>query len=426
MKTRPPTSSRSATTCATSTRSSARPASTAAVLTAGCRLNQSESDALRAQLRRQGIAVVEEPAQADTVYVNTCTVTAAADRSSLQLVHRAARSGARVVVLGCLAEREPGRVTGLAGVAEVWDNARKQAELAGAVPEPARSRALLKVQDGCARRCAYCVVSGLRGPERSVPVAAVERALAELVEQGFEEIVLTGLNLGAYHEANGTTLAGLLERLLGRPGRFRVRLGSVEPDTVDQRLLRLLSHEKLCPHLHLPMQTGDDRLLESTGRPYRAADFARLCDAAVRSNPDTAIGADVICGLPGEDEESFEVTRRFIAGLPVAYLHAFTFSPRPGTRAEGMAGRAETHSARARVKELRRFSDERRAGFGARYIGSERFALAETDRTALTDNYLKLVLSGCRVEPGRLCRVRIGGGDGGLTGIVVDNPAARA
>lgn len=340
-------------------------------------------------------------------------------------MHRAARSGARVVVLGCLAEREPGRVTNLAGVAEVWDNARKQAELAGVVPAPARSRALLKVQDGCERRCAYCVVSSLRGPERSVPAATVEQALAGLVEQGFEEVVLTGLNLGAYRDSDGTTLASLLERLLGRPGRFRVRLGSIEPDTVEERLLGLLAHEKLCPHLHLPLQSGDDRLLESTGRRYCAADFARLCDSALRSNPDTAIGADVICGLPGEDEASFETTRRFIAGLQVAYLHAFTFSPRAGTRAAQAADRLEPRRARARVKELRALSDQRRADFAERYVGYERTALAETERSALTDNYLKLTLSGCRVEPGRLCRVRIGGAAGGLTGIVVDNPADR-
>jgi threonylcarbamoyladenosine tRNA methylthiotransferase MtaB len=416
-----------ATTCATSTRSSAGPGGTAAVLTVGCRLNQSESDALRAQLRRQGITVVAATAGADTVFVNTCTVTAAADRSSLQAVHRARRSGAgRVVVLGCLAERAPERVSGLAGVSEVWDNRRKQAELAGVTPLPARSRALLKVQDGCSRRCGYCVVSGLRGEETSVPAAAVERSLAELLAQGFEEVVLTGLNLGAYRDGDGTGLAGLVARLADRPGRFRIRLGSLEPDTVGDALLDLLGHEKVCAHLHLPLQSGDERLLAAMGRPATAAEFARLCEGAVGRNPAVAIGADVICGLPGEDEASFERTRDFVAGLPVAYLHAFTFSPRPGTRAAGAASSVPTKVARRRVAELRRFSDARRAEFAVRFIGTERTVLAETNHSALTDNYLKLSLGGCRVEPGRLARARIAGTGSVLSGIVVDNPEPGA
>ena len=190
---------------------------TAAIITAGCRLNQSESDALRHRLALQGVTVVESPEEADTCYINTCTVTAQADRSSIQLIRRACRAEGRprVVVLGCLAERSPEQVHGIAGVTEIWTNERKQAEIAGVDPTSVRSRAILKVQDGCDRRCSYCVVSWLRGEPRSVPALTVREQFERLLASGFHEVVLTGLNLGTYRDGS-TTLAGLLDKCLSR------------------------------------------------------------------------------------------------------------------------------------------------------------------------------------------------------------------
>lgn len=409
--------------CANSTTSDDSRPPRAAIVTVGCRLNQSESDALRAQLHRQGIAIVASPAAADVVFVNTCTVTAAADRSSLAMIRRAGRlaHAPRIVVLGCLAERAPARLQGLPGVVEVWDNRRKQEFIAGAVPAPGRTRALLKVQDGCSRRCGYCVVAQLRGPERSVPAAELVPALDRLVAAGYREVVLTGLNLGAWRDSVGNGLAGLVARLLERPGRFRLRLGSLEPDTVDDALLGLLGHEKLCPHLHLPLQTADDWLLARLGRPGGAADFERLCDEAVRRCPDVALGVDVIAGLPGETEESFQITRQFIADLPLAYLHAFSFSPRPGTPAAALPGRIPTAVVRQRVRRLRELGDRHRAGFAARFAGQVRMVLAESGQRGLTDNYLRVRLTGPAVA-GELQPVRLEAGADGLTGKVVDNP----
>ena len=378
---------------------------------------------LRERLERAGDEVVGPGQDPDVCYVNTCTVTTAAERSSMQLLRQAARLGSRprVVVMGCLAEREPGRFSGVAGVTEVWDNRRKREELRGHGPSPARSRAFLKVQDGCNRRCAYCVVSLVRGEPVSVAAAELERGFDRLVREGFREVVLTGLNLGLYRD-DGTDLAGLVQRLLKRPGRFRIRLGSVEPDTVSDRLVDAVRDERVCPHFHLPLQTGDDRLLEKMGRRYRTGDFARTVESLRAARPDACIGVDVICGLPGEDDAAFERTRSFVAGLAPAYLHVFRYSARPGTRAAEMDDQVPVPERKRRVAVMRRASDELRANYAHRFAGTVREAVVETGRSALTDNYLRL-----RVEPGagverRFVTMRIEERGGEMAGV----PAAEA
>lgn len=391
---------------------------TAAILTAGCRLNQSESDALRHHLALQGVAIVESPEEADTIYVNTCTVTAHADRSSIQLIRRACRAarGPRVVVLGCMAERSPEQVQQVAGVAEVWNNEKKQAEIAGIDPAPVRSRAILKVQDGCDRRCSYCVVSGLRGEPLSVPASKVLEQFGRLLASGFHEVVLTGLNLGTYRDGE-TTLAGLLEKLLGSCRDARIRLASVEPDTIDEALITLMSDTRVCPHFHIPLQSGDDALLEKMNRRYRAADFRRLIESIVKVRPETNIGMDVITGFPGETDESYLRTRRFLAEMPVGYLHVFPFSLRPGTEQTCRGEPVPRPVARERVGELRAFSDRCRQEYQARFVGTVRSAVVETTRTALTDNYLRLKVTGtARLEPRVLVSLRIGNEDSSLTG----------
>jgi threonylcarbamoyladenosine tRNA methylthiotransferase MtaB len=391
---------------------------TAAILTAGCRLNQSESDALRNRLVLQGVTLVDSPEQADTCYVNTCTVTGQADRSSMQMIRRACRLTGRpsVVVLGCLAQRHPEQVRRVAGVREVWNNERKQAEIAGIGPAPVRSRAILKVQDGCSRRCAYCVVSGLRGEPRSVPASDVREQFEQLLADGFHEVVLTGLNLGTYDDS-GTTLAGLVELLLDVCRDARVRLASVEPDTFDDALLSVTADKRVCPHFHVPLQSGDNAILEKMNRQYRVADFRRLVDCIVKVRPETNIGMDVITGFPGETDESFKRTRQFLADLPVGYLHVFPFSLRPGTEAACPGESVPEPVIRERVGELRAFSDRCRLDYQTRFIGTVRAAIVETSRSVLTDNYLRLsVTCAANLEPRALAHFRIGQEGTGLTG----------
>ncbi len=383
----------------------------AAILTAGCRLNQAESDALRTSLAAQGIRVVSRPADADRCYINTCTVTAAADRSSVQLVRRACRLRPKpeVFVLGCLAERAPDRLAGIDGVDEVWSEARKQAELARFGPTPTRSRATLKVQDGCDRGCAYCAPSMLRGAPESLAPDEAARRFDRLVEDGFGEVVLSGLNVGAYRNGTARGLAGLLERLLARPGRFRLRIGSLEPDTVDDALLAVMVDRRVCPHFHLPLQSGDDALLARMGRRYDSRDYRRTVERILAVRPDANLGADVIAGLPGETGESFERTRALVDDLPLGYLHAFSFSPRPGTRAAVMAGAVPPAERRRRVAVLRRLSQAKRNHYRTGYVGKTRDAVVESESTALTDNYLRLALGpDVAAAPRSIVELRIG------------------
>ena len=391
----------------------------AAILTAGCRLNQSESDALRAMLLQQGVALVADPDRADVCYVNTCTVTGAADRSSMQLVRRAARSGAKLVVMGCLVERNRGRVQDIEGVGEVWDNSDKERRLAGYGPAPERSRALLKVQDGCDRDCAYCVVSGLRGAPFSLPASEAQRRFRVLVEDGFREVVLTGLNLGLYTD-RGLGLAGLVDRLLKSDGRARVRLGSMEPDKIDRGLLEVLREPRVCPHLHLPLQTGDDRLLSRMGRKYSTEQFIELVGQTRKARPDVNIGVDVIVGLPGENEASFRRTEDLVRRLQPAYLHVFSFSPRPGTRAASMTDGPSAADRRQRVRRLRELSAQFRAEYESRFVGSVRQAVVETQSAALTENYIRLRLECDRtLVPRSLVDVEVvNGSDGSRKGVV--------
>jgi threonylcarbamoyladenosine tRNA methylthiotransferase MtaB len=366
----------------------------------------------------QGVAIVESLDDADTCYVNTCSVTAHADRSSTQLVRRACRSESspRVVVLGCLAERSAEQVRRIPGVSEVWSNERKQAEIAGFDPLPARSRAILKVQDGCGNRCSYCVVSSLRGEPRSVPARDVQAQFERLLAGGFSEVVLTGLNLGTYRDGR-TTLAGLLAGLLDRCRDARVRLASIEPDTVDDALIDLMADPRVCPHFHIPMQSADDAVLASMNRRYRSADFARLVERVLGARPEANVGTDVIVGFPGETDRSHQTTQHFLTMTPVGYLHVFSYSPRPGTAGACRRGTAAGPVVRERVAELRAFSDRRRQEYQARFVGTVRQAVIETSRTALTDNYLRLRLVGASgLRPKALADVRVGQEGADLTG----------
>lgn len=384
---------------------------TAAVLTVGCRLNQAESDCLRGVLRDRGFRIADEPAGADVVFVNTCTVTGNADRSSMALIRRVCRltPKPRVVVLGCLAERAADSLTAIPGVDEVWSNQRKQAEIADAFPLPVRSRALLKVQDGCDQGCRYCVVSLLRGTPVSLPPEMVQERLERLVAQGVGEVVLTGLNLGKYSVA-GVGLAGLIASLLKVPGRFRLRLASLEPDSFDERLFAVIGDQRICPHFHIPLQSGDEKLLAAMGRNYTSAQYARLIERLLAVRPDANIGTDVIVGFPGEDSGSFERTKAFLERLPIAYLHVFPYSPRPGTLAVSYGDPVPREVKAERVALLLQFARERRWAYARRFNGTVREAVLEPGGRALTDNYLRLFcpeLAGVKCRSRHLVRLRI-------------------
>lgn len=399
---------------------------TACVTTVGCRLNQADSDALRGYLHNQGVKLVNKDTVVPDIYfINTCAVTANAERSSLALVRTVCRlqPKPRVVVFGCLATRAPELVKSVPGVDEVWTGEEKNRRIDGHTPLSVRSRALLKVQDGCDRTCSYCIVRNLRGRPVSVPPELVHHQFEQLLDRGYQEIVLTGLNLACY-ESGGMHLAELIHQLLKKPGNFRLRLASIEPDLFTDELISLIAHPKICAHFHIPLQSGDDRILKQMSRPYRTVDYAHLLKKIKAVKPDAGLGCDVIVGFPEEDEASFNRTCQFLNTVPVTYLHVFPYSPRPGTPAFSYGDPVPKSVKIERVKRLRRWSEEQRRLYAQRFSGVVREAILEPDGHALTDNYLRVVCPNVpkSYRAGTLVKVALHLTGEKLLGSIIDEP----
>ncbi len=349
----------------------------------GCRTNQAEIDQIRRDLgmARDEVQFVPWDEPADLYILNSCTVTSRADRSCRQKIYQAGRRapGAPILVTGCYAQLAAGDLAALQGVTAVLDNrhkdqvARRALEAlhqTGALPgspdrvgDPAsdagiRARGLLKIQEGCDRRCAYCIVPLVRGPSRSV---SLEQALVEasgLAGDGYEEIVVTGIHTGRWgHDLEPRrTLAGMLRRLLSEVPGPRFRISSLDPDEVTDGLLGLLNTEsRLCRHLHLSLQHLDPDVLHRMHRPVSA--LSGTVERIAEKVPGIGLGADIIAGFPGETPEQFERLYDGLRALPLAYLHIFGFSPRPGTAAAEMEG-LEPAIIRERVGRLRQLSEQ--------------------------------------------------------------------
>jgi threonylcarbamoyladenosine tRNA methylthiotransferase MtaB len=397
----------------------------AAISNLGCRVNQAEMAALQRLLRSGGVELVDERAGADLVVVNTCTVTSIADRKSRQLVRRARRDNpnALVIVTGCSASIDPGSIRAADPQARLFDNeskarlvdeladllagwglGRDAAESAPAADSTApadsaeagewaeavdsaeavasdRTRAYVKVQDGCSLFCTYCIVPRARGPERSSEPSAVIEEVRAALAAGHREVVLTGINVGAYRAA-GLDLAGLVRRLLAETGVERVRLSSVEPQHLTDELLDVWrgSAGRCLPHFHMPLQSGDDAILRRMGRRYLTRDYAALVARVRLAIPGAAVHADLIAGFPGEDEGSWERTLDFVRGLELAGIHVFRYSARPGTPATRMVGQVDPATRKRRAAEALALAARARAGFAERQIGSTLGVLFERRR----------------------------------------------
>ncbi len=371
------------------------------IATLGCKVNQYESRALEEILEARGHVLVPFGEAAEAVVVNTCTVTHRSDRDARALLRRARRinPGARIVATGCYAQTDPqalfaagaDAVLGTAEKAGVPDALEAVAPRHGVPGDaaggeflsvrafPGRARAFLKVQDGCEAFCAYCIVPYARGASRSVPLAEVELGLERLRRSGHREVVLTGVHLGLWGRdlEPPAAFSSLLDAAEGA-GVPRIRLSSLEPGEITSDVIgRLRRSEVLCPHLHVPLQSGSDRVLEAMGRPYTAAGFRERVEEALREVPGLCLGCDVIVGFPGEGEAEFEETRALLEAVPFAYLHVFPFSARRGTRAYSLPRRVPETEIRRRAGVLRALSRERRRAFERAQLGSEAKALAE-------------------------------------------------
>lgn len=360
--------------------------------TLGCRLNQAETAQLAALFRAAGYETAAQGQAADVSVIHTCTVTRTAERECLRLARSARQANPEtlVVLAGCAVEAaDPDALASagadlLVGQQDKWRLPELvRAKMAGSplpsepappskeppVPSFQTTRALVKVQDGCSFRCAYCIVPDARGEPRSRPAAEIVREAEALAAQGYREIVLTGANLGCYADGNGGLVA-LLRSLDRVSGIERIRLSSVEISTVEREVVDcLLESPKLCRYLHLPLQSGDDGVLARMRRRYRADDYRRLVDYALKRLPLLGLGTDVLVGFPGEDERAFNRTLDLVRELPFSNLHVFPYSSRPGTPAAAMPDPVPSPERKERARAVIRLGQAKRIQFAADFVG---------------------------------------------------------
>ena len=387
--------------------------------TIGCRLNQAEIEKYAAQFAAQGHELSETAAGADWVIVNTCSVTAAAASDSRSRIRAAAAGGAKVAVTGCWSDMEPQTAVSMEGVSAVIPNLDKDtlvSQLLGVEPElfdreplkrvqlpgvHSRTRAFIKVQDGCDNHCTFCVTRLVRGKARSVPKERVLRDVLAARRSGANEIVLTGVNLGAWGTDLETRsdLRDLVRFLLNETDMPRIRLSSLENWNLTDEFVRLWEEPRLCPHFHIPLQSASPSVLRRMARRTTPDSFRHLVETALSVNPAFAITTDVIAGFPDETEAEAEETEAFIQSLPFAGGHVFPYSPRPNTAAARMSGQLPKALQKARAKRLREIFTVKKAAFEARFIGTEREVLWEScslladgrwECHGLTDNYLTI------------------------------------
>jgi threonylcarbamoyladenosine tRNA methylthiotransferase MtaB len=404
-----------------------------AMITLGCKTNQSDAASLAAELAARGHRVVPSSQDADATIIHTCTVTQKTDYQLRQVIRRAAARNpqGRIIVTGCYAQVSPESLRGIAGVNCVVGvaeriripellSSREAPQAAQVFSSPVeerrpfeewrlprnadRTRAFLKVQDGCNSFCSYCIVPFARGRNRSLPLERVLVQARELSAQGCQEAVLTGIHLGTYGEdlLPSGSLLDLLRALEGERLGFRLRLSSIEPGEFTPSLVDYLSNSpSVCPHLHIPLQSGDDGVLRRMNRNYSASFFADLVRGLARSISGVAIGADVIGGFPGEDETSFQNTLSLIEQLPIAYLHVFPFSRRKGTPAAAFPAQVPPPVIRARCQALRELGEKKRENFYRSFVGRRVKVLAESKRDresgllkGFSPNYIPVLLPG--------------------------------
>jgi threonylcarbamoyladenosine tRNA methylthiotransferase MtaB len=422
--------------------------------TFGCKLNQFETEALASSFRTQGFAIVPFEQEADAYVVNTCTVTCRADHKARALIRSLARSRSRalLIVTGCSAELNARELSSLGENVLVVPQSQKASLLdlpaildqAGRTMVPRdifspvtghrdifsltasaqnfRTRAYLKVQDGCDSRCSFCRVPLARGPSVSLSPAEVLRRALELEELGYREVVITGVNIASY-STEGIVLHRLLRMLLERTRRIRFRLSSLEPECITEALGTVIGSRRICPHFHIPMQSGSDSVLGRMSRRSRTGRIREAVTLLRSAKEDPYIAADVITGFPGETEAEFADTRSLVEELSFAALHVFPFSPRPGTAASGFRPAVPERTRHQRARELRALGRLSSSSYARSWIGRDVQVLLEgresTRAWGVSGNYLKIDVRGVPAAPeaeGSIVRTRITSAHGNCSG----------
>lgn len=397
--------------------------STASFHSLGCRLNQTEAAVLAGAFKAKGYEIVDWGRPADVVVINTCSVTERGEAACRSAIRQALRRQpeAFVVVTGCYAQVGLEALRSIDGVDMIVGTQYKD-KFPAFIGQPRKladpvvlhsnliddsdfeiaatghyqtTRANLKVQDGCDFFCSFCIIPFTRGRERSRQLSDLLREARELTEQGYKEIVLTGVNIGRYQQ-DGTTFEGMIRRLEEIDALHRIRITSIEPTTIDPSLVELMARSnKLCHYFHIPIQSAADTVLENMNRRYSVVEYQEFLEHVVDTVPDVGLGTDVIVGFPGETDAIFDDTYRFLESLPFAYFHVFSYSKRYGTKAARLDGHVSPQAIKERSQALRTLSVRKRHEFQRRYLGETVDVLFEQRDdtglwTGLTGNYMRV------------------------------------
>jgi threonylcarbamoyladenosine tRNA methylthiotransferase MtaB len=409
-----------------------------ATYTVGCKVNQYETALIEEGLKEEGFKIVPFSQTADYYLINTCTVTLRTDQKCRQYIRSALRRNrmAKIVVTGCYAERDPDELKKISSQCQVFDNYQKKdiakylAKEVFGIEEtresadkyalisrfPGHARAFVKIQDGCNNFCSYCIVPYVRKEVSSRPVDEVLSEAKRLLDSGYKEIVLCGINLGNYHE-----LIPLLEKLNSLQGLQRIRISSIEPLHINGEFIGAMkSLSKMCHHLHIPLQSGDDHILKLMNRKYTTQDYQEVIEMVRKSIPDVGISTDLIVGFPGETGRRFCNTYDFVKKEGFSKIHIFRFSPRPGTLASRLPGRVSASEVRWRSRMLDSLEKELREKFYRQYLNKELVVLFERKArekrengtafySGFSSNYIRVVAPASDDELNRLISVRISG-----------------
>lgn len=414
-----------------------------ALTTLGCKVNQFETEVMEGLFKERHYQIVSFDEAADFYIINTCSVTHLGERKSRQLIRRAIRLNpqAIVAVTGCYAQVAPKEVEKIEGVrvlvgtkerhriVDLAEQAAKENAMVNAITDimkadvfediplfdlPGRTRAFLKIQEGCANFCTYCIIPYARGPLRSRKLASIKSEAEKLVKAGFKEIVLTGIHLGAYGRdlAEETHLADAVKAVLTIPELKRLRLGSLESIELSPELFRLLCEdERFCRHLHLPLQAGQDDILSAMNRHYTTQKFREMHESIINDVPDIAISTDIIVGFPGETEEMFNQGLHFAKEMDFAKIHVFPYSRREGTPAAAYPNQVSESVKKERALKMQQMADEKAREYRRRFIGKTMPVLLETKHAdvidGLTGNYIRVYLNAENLSCGEIYAVHL-------------------
>ncbi len=366
--------------------------------TLGCRLNQFETDALVSHFDQKGYTIAPFKAAADITVINTCTVTSQSDHKSRNIIKQAiaANPGSTIVVTGCMAEQYKAAIEKIEGVSLVITNAKKaqiveqveayrqkqQTNLADnlfsyrPVQKSLHTRAAIKIQDGCDNLCTFCIIPKVRGRAVSRPVKEILENIEATLQNGFKEIIITGVNIGRY-EHEGTNFTGLMRQILAIEGDFRVRISSLEPDGFGEDFIELFQNPKLTPHLHLCIQSGSDKILLRMRRMYTLDIYRAFVDKLFAAYPDFNLTTDLIVGFPSEDEDMFKESLNIVKQIAFSHVHTFKYSIRSGTPAERMLQQVDEREKTARSARIREQAERNKKAYYSKFVGQTQRVLVE-------------------------------------------------